>query len=110
MNANNAVRLDDDPQETREWLESIESVLSTEGRPRAHYLIDQLLDFDVARHGDFYGRVTTPYVNTLPVERQLPYPGNLDIERRTNAFIRWNAMAMVLRAGKHSGVGGHIAT
>ncbi|RUQ46564.1 pyruvate dehydrogenase (acetyl-transferring), homodimeric type, partial [Corynebacterium pseudodiphtheriticum] len=83
---------------------------SAEGRPRAHYLIDQLLDFDVARHGDFHGRVTTPYVNTIPVDRQLPYPGNLDIERRTNAFIRWNAMAMVLRAGKHSGVGGHIAT
>ena len=110
MNANNAVRLDDDPQETREWLESIESVLSTEGRPRAHYLIDQLLDFDVARHGDFHGRVTTPYVNTIAVDRQLPYPGNLAIERRLNAFIRWNAMAMVLRAGKHSGVGGHIAT
>lgn len=110
MTPNNAVRRDDDPQETREWLESIESVLSTEGRPRAHYLIDQLLDFDVARHGDFYGRVTTPYVNTIPVDRQLPYPGNLAIERRTNAYIRWNAMAMVLRAGKHSGVGGHIAT
>ncbi len=110
MTPNDPVRLDDDPQETREWLESIESVLSTEGRPRAHYLIDQLLDFDVARHGDFYGRVTTPYVNTIPVERQLPYPGNQAIERRTNAFIRWNAMAMVLRAGKHSGVGGHIAT
>src|SRR5471032_3284567 len=110
MTPNNAVRLDDDPQETREWLESIESVLSTEGRPRAHYLIDQLLDFDVARHGDFYGRVTTPYVNTIPADRQLPYPGNLATERRLNAFIRWNAMAMVLRAGKHSGVGGHIAT
>lgn len=110
MTPNTAVRLDDDPQETREWLESIESVLSTEGRPRAHYLIDQLLDFDVARHGDFYGRVTTPYVNTIPVDRQLPYPGNLATERRLNAFIRWNAMAMVLRAGKHSGVGGHIAT
>ena len=110
MTPNDPVRLDDDPQETREWLDSIESVLSTEGRPRAHYLIDQLLDFDVARHGDFYGRVTTPYVNTIPVERQLPYPGNQAIERRTNAFIRWKAMAMVLRAGKHSGVGGHIAT
>ncbi|QXI30439.1 pyruvate dehydrogenase (acetyl-transferring), homodimeric type [Pseudomonas vanderleydeniana] len=106
----NALILDDDPQETREWLESIESVLSTEGRPRAHYLIDQLLDFDVARHGDFHGRVTTPYVNTISPERQKPYPGNLALERRLNAYIRWNAMAMVLRAGKHSGVGGHIAT
>ncbi len=110
MTQNNIATLDHDPQETREWLDSIESVLSAEGRPRAHYLIDQLLDFDVARHGDFYGRVTTPYINTIAPERQLPYPGNLDIERRINAFIRWNAMAMVLCAGKHSGVGGHIAT
>ncbi|WP_116799883.1 pyruvate dehydrogenase (acetyl-transferring), homodimeric type [Pseudomonas syringae] len=102
--------LDEDPQETREWLESIESVLNTEGRPRAHYLIDQLLDFDVAQHGDFYGRITTPYVNTIPSDRQQPYPGDLQVEKRINAFIRWNALVMVLRAGKHSGVGGHIAS
>ena len=102
--------LDEDPQETREWLESIESVASVEGRTRAHYLIDQMLDFDANRHGDFYGRVTTPYVNTIAVDRQLPYPGDLAIERRINAYIRWNALAMVLRAGKHSNVGGHIAS
>ena len=110
MTQNNSATLDHDPQETREWLDSIESVLSAEGRPRAHYLIDQLLDFDVARHGDFHGRVTTPYINSIAPERQLPYPGDLELERKLNAFIRWNAMAMVLRAGKHSGVGGHIAT
>ena len=101
---------DKDPQETREWLDSMESVIEVEGRPRAHYLIDQLLDFDVARHGDFHGRVTTPYVNSIAPERELPYPGDLGIERRINAFIRWNALTMVLRAGKHSGVGGHIAS
>ncbi|WP_263145013.1 pyruvate dehydrogenase (acetyl-transferring), homodimeric type [Pseudomonas sp. RIT-PI-AD] len=105
-----STRTDADPSETREWLDALHSVVAVEGRPRAHYLIDQLLDFDVALHGDFHGRVTTPYVNTLGVERQLPYPGDLAIERRLNAFIRWNAMAMVLRAGKHSNVGGHIAT
>lgn len=102
--------LDEDPQETREWLESIESVASVEGRTRAHYLIDQMLDFDANRHGNFYGRVTTPYVNTIAVDRQQPYPGDLTIERRINAYIRWNALAMVLRAGKHSNVGGHIAS
>ncbi|QXI16482.1 pyruvate dehydrogenase (acetyl-transferring), homodimeric type [Pseudomonas hamedanensis] len=102
--------LDEDPQETREWLESIESVANVEGRPRAHYLIDQMLDFDANRHGDFYGRVTTPYVNTIPVDRQQPYPGDVAVERRINAYIRWNALAMVLRAGKHSNVGGHIAS
>ena len=108
--AQQSVFLDEDPQETREWLESIESVLSVEGRPRAHYLIDQLLDFDVSQHGDFYGRVTTPYVNTIAVDRQQAYPGDLGVERRINAYIRWNALAMVLRAGKHSNVGGHIAS
>ncbi|MDI3356074.1 pyruvate dehydrogenase (acetyl-transferring), homodimeric type [Pseudomonas sp. UYIF39] len=108
--AQQPVFLDEDPQETREWLESIESVLSVEGRPRAHYLIDQLLDFDVSQHGDFYGRVTTPYVNTIAVDRQQAYPGDLGVERRINAYIRWNALAMVLRAGKHSNVGGHIAS
>ena len=108
--AQQPVFLDEDPQETREWLESIESVLSVEGRPRAHYLIDQLLDFDVSQHGDFYGRVTTPYVNTIAADRQQAYPGDLAVERRINAYIRWNALAMVLRAGKHSNVGGHIAS
>ncbi|WP_339478930.1 MULTISPECIES: pyruvate dehydrogenase (acetyl-transferring), homodimeric type [unclassified Pseudomonas] len=108
--AQQSMFLDEDPQETREWLESIESVASVEGRPRAHYLIDQMLDFDANRHGDFYGRVTTPYVNTIPLDRQQPYPGDLTIERRINAYIRWNALAMVLRAGKHSNVGGHIAS
>ncbi|MCO8170057.1 pyruvate dehydrogenase (acetyl-transferring), homodimeric type [Pseudomonas sp. 21LCFQ02] len=101
---------DADPQETREWLDSIASVVEAEGRPRAHFLIDQLLDFDVSLHGDFHGRVTTPYVNSITPDRQLPYPGDLEIEQRLNAYIRWNALAMVLRAGKHSGVGGHIAT
>ncbi len=101
---------DVDPLETREWLESLQAVVRVEGRPRAHYLIDQLLDFDGSMHGDFHGRVNTPYVNTIPAERELPYPGDAVLERELNALIRWNAMAMVLRAGKHSNVGGHIAT
>ncbi|EIK95750.1 2-oxoacid dehydrogenase subunit E1 [Pseudomonas sp. M47T1] len=101
---------DCDPQQTREWLDSMESVIEVEGRSRAHYLIDQLLDFDVALHGDFHGRMSTPYVNTIAPERELPYPGDLGIEKRINALIRWNALTMVLRAGNHSGVGGHIAS
>ncbi|WP_263224398.1 pyruvate dehydrogenase (acetyl-transferring), homodimeric type [Pseudomonas alabamensis] len=101
---------DEDPQETREWIDSIASVVEVEGRPRAHFLIDQLLDFDVSLHGDFHGRVTTPYINSIAPERELPYPGDLGVETRLNAYIRWNALTMVLRAGKHSGVGGHIAT
>lgn len=101
---------DVDPQETREWLEALEAVVAAEGRPRAHYLLDQLSDFDAERHGDLHGRVTTPYVNTIGRARQPAYPGDLAIEQRLNAYIRWNAMVTVLRAGKHSNVGGHIAT
>ncbi|MNG85198.1 Pyruvate dehydrogenase E1 component [compost metagenome] len=106
----NSLLQDADPQETREWLESIASVVAVEGRPRAHFLIDKLLDFDVSMHGDLHGRITTPYINTISPERELPYPGDLTVEKRLNGYIRWNALAMVLRAGKHSGVGGHIAT
>ncbi|MFM0659283.1 pyruvate dehydrogenase (acetyl-transferring), homodimeric type [Paraburkholderia sediminicola] len=102
--------VDLDPQETQEWLEAMEAVVAVEGRPRAHYLIDQLVDRDAARHGDMHGRVTSAYVNTIGLERQPAYPGDLSLERRLNAYIRWNAMVMVLRAGKHSNVGGHIAT
>src|SRR6187402_321332 len=105
-----SVQPDIDPAETREWLEAIEAVTNADGRDRAHYLMDRLNDFDVGRHGDLHGRVTTPYVNSISLERQPEYPGDLAIERRLNAYIRWNAMAVVLRAAKHSNVGGHIAT
>jgi len=91
-------------------LEALEAVVAAEGRPRAHYLIDQLVDFDVEQHGSLHGKVTTAYVNTIPKRAQPAYPGDPGVERRLNAYIRWNAMVMVLRAGKHSNVGGHIAT
>jgi len=103
-------QVDVDPLETREWLEALEAVTTVEGRPRAHYLIDRLTDFDASRHGDMHGRVTSAYVNTIGKDRQPAYPGDIGIEQRLNAYIRWNAMVMVLRAGKHSNVGGHIAT
>jgi pyruvate dehydrogenase E1 component len=104
------VQPDIDPEETREWVEALEAVTKTDGRARAHYLMDQLSDYDVSRHGDLHGRATTAYVNTIARERQPDYPGDLAVERRLNAYIRWNAMVVVLRAGKHSNVGGHIAT
>ncbi len=102
--------VDVDPLETREWLEALEAVTTVEGRSRAHYLIDRLTDFDASRHGDMHGRVTSAYVNTIGKDPQPAYPGDIGIEQRLNAYIRWNAMVMVLRAGKQSNVGGHIAT
>ncbi|CAI0776521.1 Pyruvate dehydrogenase E1 component [Serratia marcescens] len=105
-----AVKADLDPQETAEWLEAFEGVTDIDGRERAHFLLERMAEADQRKHGDFFSMVTTPYVNTIPVYKQSTYPGDLAAEARINAFIRWNAMAMVLRAGKHSNVGGHIAT
>src|SRR5690606_20587468 len=101
---------DVDPQETQEWLEAMDAVVAVEGRSRAHYLIDQLVALHVEPHSAPPGRVTTAYVNSISVDRQPPYPVDLGIERRLNAYIRWKAMVMVLRAARHSTVGGHIAT
>jgi pyruvate dehydrogenase E1 component len=101
---------DIDPQETREWLDAMRAVVIHEGRDRAHYLLDQLIEQDHAAAGRYAAPRTTPYVNTVRVADQPAFPGDVNIELRLDAYLRWNAMALVLRAGKHSGVGGHIAT
>jgi pyruvate dehydrogenase E1 component len=102
---------DHDPEETREWREALRAVRLLEGPARTQALLSTLLE-----EGRRYGVVppevlTTPYVNTIPPEEEPPYPGNIDLERRIEAYVRWNALAMVVRANReHSGVGGHIAT
>jgi hypothetical protein len=90
-----------DPIETRDWLQAIESVIREEGVERAQYLIDQLLS--EARKGGVKvaaGASTGGYVNTIAVEDEPEYPGNLDLERRIRSAIRWNAIMTVLRASK----------
>ncbi len=102
--------VDIDPEETSEWLDAMQAVLAHEGLPRTHYLLDRLIDQDRERSGGYATAGVTPYVNTIGLPAQAPFPGDTRIEARLDAYLRWNAMAMVLRAGKHSGVGGHIAT
>ncbi|MCS6852711.1 MAG: pyruvate dehydrogenase (acetyl-transferring), homodimeric type [Gemmataceae bacterium] len=104
-------RVDDDPEETREWLDAFEGVLRTGGPSRASYLLRQL-KYKASRSGVAIPFSTnTPYVNTIPAERQPPYPGSREIERRIKSLVRWNAMAMVVRANKQTpGIGGHIST
>ena len=102
---------DIDPTETREWLESIESVLQVHGTDRAHFLIEQLIDH--ARRSGAYlpYKPNTAYLNTITVGAQAPYPGDRAIEKRIEAIIRWNAMAMVVHANRISAeYGGHIAS
>ena len=100
-----------DPVETREWLESIDSVLKTHGPERAHFLLERLIDY-TRRSGAYLPfKPNTAYVNTIAAGREPEYPGNRALERRIEAYIRWNALAMVLAANKASSeYGGHLAS
>src|SRR6202171_5859561 len=100
-----------DPVKPREWLESIDSVLRTEGPERAHFLIDRLID-RARRSGAYLPyRPNTAYVNTISVGQQPEYPGDRALERRIEAYIRWNAIAMVVQANRKSAAdGGGMAT
>src|SRR3972149_957132 len=93
---------DPDPEETQEWLESIDSVLRVHGAERAHFLLNQMIDH--ARRSGAYLPYSpnTAYLNTIPVTQQPEYPGDRALERRIEAYIRWNALAMVVRANKAS--------
>ena len=102
---------DIDAEETRDWLESLDSVLRNDGTDRARFLLERL----VAQAGRVGASPplggTTPYVNTIPVDQEPDYPGDEAVERRIRTLIRWNAMATVLQANKESSeLGGHIAS
>jgi pyruvate dehydrogenase E1 component len=102
---------DIDPVETQEWLESIDSVLRAQGAERAHFLLEKLVDF-TRRSGAYLPfKPNTAYLNTISKAQQPDYPGDRSLERRNEAFIRWNALAMVVHANRsNSEYGGHIAT
>jgi len=102
---------DSDPIETGEWVESLRGVAADAGHERAKYLLGRLIDWGKRNDVVAPFTATTPYVNTIPVERQPLYPGDRKIERRLKSLMRWNAMAMVVRANRRSaGIGGHIST
>ncbi len=102
---------DTDPQETTEWLDAMEAVLRHGGPDRAQYLLESLVA-RVAKLGQsrIPSGITTPYINTIAVEDQVPFPGDRGMERKIKSLVRWNAMAMVDRANRTTNVGGHIAT
>ncbi|MBM4005307.1 MAG: pyruvate dehydrogenase (acetyl-transferring), homodimeric type [Planctomycetes bacterium] len=103
--------IDPDPAETQEWLESLDYVLNAKGTERVKHLL-AALEVKARRQGvDIPLASNTPYINTIPSRRQPAYPGNRELERRIKSIIRWNAMAMVVRANKEfDGIGGHIST
>ena len=109
--ANTPITVDQDPVETKEWLEAYESVLQHEGADRAAYLLNQLVARASQEGASLPVAMTTPYRNTIPVQNEARMPGDLFMERRIRSLIRWNALAMVMRANKSGDdLGGHIAT
>jgi len=100
-----------DPAETQEWLDSLEYVISSKGPDRAKYLLSMLEARARLEGVDLPRRQNTPYINTIPKSQQPAYPGDREIERRIKSIVRWNAMAMVVKANREpGGVGGHIST
>ena len=102
---------DIDALETREWLDALESVVRHAGKERATFLLKQLSE-DAVDHGiDQPSAITTPYRNTIPVSKEVQSPGDAYIERKIRSMVRWNAIAMVVRANKSADeLGGHIAS
>jgi pyruvate dehydrogenase E1 component len=102
---------DADPVETREWLEAFDTVVEEEGPERATFLLKRLLERARAKRVQLPPVLNTPYRNSIALEEQPQYPGNLEVEARLSAIVRWNALAMVASANRdHPELGGHIAT
>lgn len=108
---NDPYKFDTDHSETKEWTDSFESIIKSQGNGRAHFLLKKLIEKAQSEGVRIPFEVNTPYQNTIPKNKQPAYPGDRDIERRNKSIIRWNAMAMVVHANKvNSGIGGHIST
>ncbi len=105
-------RPDSDPVETSEWMDSLDSVLAQNGGyERVLFLMRRLIDRSRQRGVSLPASLNTPYVNTIPASQTPPYPGDRAIERRIKSLMRWNAVAMVVRANRQfPGIGGHIST
>ncbi len=102
---------DIDPAETAEWLDSLDAVVDARGKTRARYLLSKLTERARERQVGAPTEVSTPYLNTIPSNEQPWFPGDLVMEKRIRAFIRWNAAVMVVRANKRAeGIGGHLST
>ncbi|MHB8717788.1 MAG: pyruvate dehydrogenase (acetyl-transferring), homodimeric type [Candidatus Dormibacteria bacterium] len=102
---------DTDPAETTEWLESLETLVATEGVSRARFVIGKLVERARSLNVGVPALVSTPYINTIPTEEEPWFPGDEEMERRIRRIVRWNAAVMVTRANKRSdGIGGHLST
>ena len=111
LNDLNAPTPDADPQETREWLDSLDAVIEREGAARANFLLEQLVARARGSGAYIPYNANTAYINTISPEREERSPGDAELEHRIRSLVRWNAMATVVRANKESSeLGGHIAS
>jgi len=102
---------DPDVMETNEWLDALESVIENEGPERAHYLMERMVDLARRRGAHIPFSSNTAYVNTIPSDQGEHCPGNLEIEEKLRSMMRWNAMAMVVKANRLDGdLGGHLSS
>ena len=102
---------DTDPEETQEWIESIEDTLEHHGFERTRFLLEELMDYAQSKGARLPFNTNTPFINSIHHSLQKEFPGERDLERKIKSLIRWNAMAMVVRANNEShGIGGHIST
>jgi pyruvate dehydrogenase E1 component len=102
---------DPDTLETQEWLQALEAVIENEGPERAHYLMERMVDLARRRGAQIPFSSNTAYVNTIPAHLEQHCPGNLEFEERLRSWMRWNAMAMVVKANRADGdLGGHISS
>jgi pyruvate dehydrogenase E1 component len=106
---------DTDSQETREWMDALSAVIASEGPERAHFLLEQLLEHARENSIDMPFSANTGYINTIEPDQEERCPGNIEIEERLRAYMRWNAMAMVVKANRHNpadggDLGGHIGS
>ena len=110
-----AARNDADALETREWLDALSAVIGAEGGERAHFLLEQLIDHARQAGIEVPFSANTPYTNTIAPDQEERSPGNLELEGRLRAYMRWNAMVMVVRANRlhpadGGDLGGHISS
>ena len=102
---------DTDPQETQEWLDSIDDALEEHGHARTRFLLEELIDYAQTKGARLPFNTNTPFINTIQPKDEPEYPGDREVERKIKSIIRWNAMAMVVRANTNTpGIGGHIST
>lgn len=111
LNLTPSLLVDSDPEQTKDWIESLDAVIKVDGKERAGFLLNEVNRRALQKEVHPANPASTPYINTIPTSAQPEYPGDRQLERKLKSLVRWNAMAMVVQANTKDGtIGGHIST